>query len=307
MFDEIDKNYKVISVKSIAKRLNDYTFTDYFYRLMMLARTMFEWEGLPEGIDEKHLEQWLFSYGRCVFFKDPNNGYMIAKCNDSGQYNYYDEPTELTPFGTNYMGNSLRNGEECILIRNNDDCVPTYPTIRLYAMRLTEIERTIDVNIKAQKTPVIVYCTDKQKQTLKLVYDKYDGNEPVIFGDKQLDANSNFEVLKTDAPIVFDKLQIHKHSVMNEVMTFLGINNANLDKRERLVDDEVQANNEQILMNANIMLKARERACELINKKYGLNIKVKLRERNDEVFDELETTHNNALKDSKGSESEVSA
>lgn len=305
MFDDLDKNYKVIGTKNIAKRLNDYTFTDYYYRLMMLARTMFEWDGLPEGIDEKHLEKWLFLDGRCLFFKDPNNGFMIARCNDSGMYNFYDEPTQLTPFGTNYMGNSLVNGEECILVRNNDDCVPTYPTLRLYAMRLTEIERAIDVNIKAQKTPVMIYCTDKQKQTLKLVYDKFDGNEPVIFGDKEL-MTVPIEAIKTDAPIVFDKLQIHKHSVMNEVMTFLGINNANQDKRERLVDDEVQANNEQIMMFANIQLKAREKACELINKKYNLHLSVKLRERGEEILEELETTHQSALSDSKGSEKEVS-
>lgn len=271
------ENYKILSTKNLAKSLNDLTYTDYYYRLMLYARARFEWTGLPNGIDEKHIEKWLFLEGRCMFFKDPEKGFMIARCTDSGQLNYYDEPTRITPYGTGYMGESLENNKECILIRNNDDMIPTRHTIRLFAMRLTTIERTIDVNINAQKTPVMIYCTDKQKLTMKTMYDKWSGNEPVIYGDKVTQYTAP-EVLKTDAPVVFDKLQIQKHSVWNEVMTFLGVNNANMDKRERLVDDEVQANNEQVELSAQIMLKAREEACKRINELFGTNISVKLRE-----------------------------
>lgn len=268
--------YDVIQMKKIAETLNNLTYTDYFYRLMLLARSVFKWENLPNGIDEKWIERYLFADGKCMFFKDKEKGFMVTKCNPAGSLNHYDEPTLLLGYGTNYTGGVLENYEECVLIRNNDEMIPTSPTIQLYAMKLAEISRTIDINIHAQKTPVLILCNEKQRLTLKHVYNQYAGNEPFIFGEKNLGID-DFKVLKTDSPIVFDKLQIHKHAIWNECMTFLGINNANMDKRERLVDDEVQANNEQIQMSAQIMLKSRERACELINSMWGLNVSVTMR------------------------------
>lgn len=269
--------YDVISMKNIAKQLNDLTYTDYYYRLMLLARSVFKWNNLPNSIDEKWLERYLYTEGSCMFFRDETNGFMVAKATMSGQLNYYDEPTRITPYGTNYAGKSLLNNKECVLIRNNDDMIPTTYTIQLYALRLSEIARTIDVNISAQKTPVMVLCSEKQKLTMKNAFAQVTGNEPVIYGAKELDIDS-IKALKIDAPIVFRELQQQKHAVWNECMTFLGINNANMDKRERLVDDEVQANNEQIELSAQVMLKSRQKACDLINELFPeCNVSVELR------------------------------
>lgn len=269
--------YDVISMKTIAEQLNNRTYTDYFYRLMLLSRSVFKWENLPNGMDEKWIERYLFNEGRCIFFHDKEKGFMVTKCTESGELNFYDEPTTLTPDATNYTNTSpLTNNEECVVIGNNDEQIPTSPTIQLYALRLAEISRTIDINVNAQKTPVVILCSEKQKTTMKNVFKQWNGFEPVIYGDKNLDIEG-IKAMKIDAPIVFDKLQYQKHSIWNECMTFLGINNANQDKRERLVDDEVRANNDQIEHSALIMLKARERACEQINKLFNLNIKVSMR------------------------------
>ena len=268
--------YDVMEMKKIAETLNNRTFTDYFYRLNLIARSVFEWSGLPEGIDEKWIERYLFNEGECLFFKHPELGFIVTKCADGGELNHYDEPTRITPVAHNLTCDPLTNYVDCVLIQNNDLRLPTAPTIELYAMRLAELCRTIDVNVKAMKTPVLILASEKQKLSMKQVYSKWDGNEPVIYGDKSLDPEG-IRVLKTDAPIVFDKLQIQKHAIWNECMTFLGINNANMDKRERLVDDEVQANNEQVAISAEVMLKARQSAAEKINKMFGTNIEVKIR------------------------------
>lgn len=270
------KENNLLSFKSVSKQLNDITYTTYFYRLMLIARKIFKWNNLPNGIDEKWIERFLFYEGKCVFFKDKELGCMVAKCTQQGQINNYDEPTKLKPFGTNYNGPTLTNEKDCIIIRNNDDMIPTSYAIQLFAIQLTELTRTIDINVKAQKTPLLIKCSEKQKLALKNVYRDWNENEPVIFGDKNLDVSS-FEVLKTDAPIVFDKLQLQKHAIWNECMTFLGINNANQDKKERLVDDEVQANNEQVEYSAQVMLASRQEACRRINKMFGTNISVELR------------------------------
>lgn len=277
-----------MNFKEYEKKLNDLTFRDYYKKLKLLAKGVYKWNNLPNGIDEKWIEEFLFSEGKCMFFKHKTLGMMVAKCTDGGVLNEYDEPTILRPVATNLADcGEYKNNEECVMICNNDEKIPTSPSIILYAYRLTDLTRTIDINISAHKTPVLILCTEKQKQTLKNVYKQWNGNEPVIYGDKNLDLNG-VKVLKTDAPIVFDALQIEKNHIWNECMTFLGINNANMDKRERLVDDEVQANNEQVEMFALIGLKARQRACELINKMFNTNITVEFREAENERIEASE-------------------
>lgn len=265
-------------LRELEKNMNSLVFRDYYKRLSLLAKSVFKWNNLPNGIDEKWVERYLFSEGKCMFFKDFEKGFMVTKCTEGGLLNPYDEPTFLIPVATNSDSDckEYENGVDCVLIANNDDMFPTRSTIELFAYRLTNISRTIDINIDAMKTPVLITCNEKQRTTLKNVYRQWNGFEPVIFGSKDLDL-SGINVLKTDAPIVFDKLQIQKHHIWNECMTFLGINNANMDKRERLVDDEVQANNEQVELSVDAMLKARESACKKINALFGTNIGVELR------------------------------
>lgn len=271
------KNF-TMSYKSTAKLINDRILTDYFVRLMLIARSLFKYENLPNGMDEKWIERYLFSEGACLFYKDPKLGYMVTKIGETGPLNYYDEPTTVRPYATNYIykGKELINNANCVIIRNNDEMLPTAPTLQIYAYDLTNIKRTQDTNIVNLKMPTIVRCSDKQKLSLKQTIAQRNDNEPVIWGDKNLDL-SNVEILDLKTTIVFDKLQIQKHAIWNECMTFLGINNANMDKRERLVDDEVQANNEQVKACEDVMLKAREDAVKRINEMFGLDIKVRRR------------------------------
>lgn len=284
MFDDS----KLLGYKSFSKRLNDRVLTDYYFRLMLIARALFKWENLPNGIDEKWIERYLFSEGNCMFFKDPEKGFMVTGIGETGPLNYYDEPTTIKPVAPNFVydGPTLTNNVNAVIIRNNDDMLPTSPTIQLYAYKLTNIDRTIDTNIIAQKTPIIVKCTDKQKQSFKTAINQRNDNEPTIYADKSMNTE-DIEVLDIKAPIVFDKLQIQKHAVWNECMTYLGINNANMDKRERLVDDEVQANNEQVQASEDIFLKARQKACEEINRIFGTNISVKRRNLSKDVLERM--------------------
>ena len=277
MFNNI-KGLEMLSYKSLAKVMNDRVLTDYFFRIMLISKALFKWENLPNGMDERWIEEYLFSEGACLFYKDPIVGYMVAKLGTNGRLNYYNDPTNVYPIAPNYIyeGEQLVNDDNCVIIRNNDDMIATSYTIQLYAYKLTNIDRTIDVNIIAQKTPIIVKCSDKQKLSLKQAITQRNDNEPVIYADKNLDL-SNIEILDLKPPVVFPQLQIQKHAVWNECMTYLGINNANMDKRERLVDDEVQANNEQVKASEDLFLKARQEACKKINKIFNLDIKVRRR------------------------------
>ena len=286
--------YDTLNFKEMNKKLNNLTFTDYFYRLSLIALSIFKWDNLPNGINERWIEKYLFDIGECMFFKDPILGFRVSKSIDKG-INIYNEPIDLEPESTGLTEpKTYKNGIDAVLIKNNDLSIPTLPTLQLYAYRLADLTRTQDVNITAQKTPILIITSDRQKLTMKNVFNQWSGNEPVIYGDKEMNIDG-VKVLKTDAPIVFDKIQIQKHQLWNEVMTFLGVNNANQDKKERLVDDEVQANNEQVKICLDVMLKARQSACSEINRIFGTNIKVSARIGIESKIDEL----NNEIKESE--------
>lgn len=261
--------YDILSAKTISEQLNNRTYTDYFYRLMMIARSIYTGK-LPNNVNYKWVEKYLFSNGSCVFFKDKIHGYMITQYAECGRVNAYDEPTLLRPFATGYTGDVLENHVDCVIIRNNDLMLPTSPTLQLFAYRLAEATRTSDVNIKAQKTPVFALCDEKQRLSFKRAMQQVEDNEFAIFGYKNFDMDS-IKAIRMDAPVVFDKLTVQKHEIWNEAMTFLGLNNANQDKRERLVADEVTANNEQVGASGNVFLSAREEAFEEIRQLFGLS------------------------------------
>lgn len=274
----------IVEMRSIAKNLNQFTFISYYEQLKLIALSRVKYKNLPNHIKEEWIERYLFSEGYCMFFNDDTLGLMVTKCNREG-LNPYDEPTDLRPIATNYQNTkTYKNGVDCVFMKNNDMATATRLLVQLFAYRLSELTRTIDVNVKAQKTPILIKVRDKQRLTLKNVYTQYEGNEPVIFEDKNAELG-NFEVIKTDAPIVFDKLQLQKHQVMNEFLTMMGINNANQDKKERLVDDEVQANNEIVEVYFESMFKARQQAVEEINRLFGTNIEVCKRVENEVDFE----------------------
>jgi hypothetical protein len=261
---------------------NNSVMYDYYQRLRALAIARFQWTGLPDTIPARYIEQTLFEYGRVLFFEDKSIGLLCLKCTPSGKYNPYNEPLTWTVAAAHYDKNGVDiPADKSVLIRNNYDVHPTDWTIRLYASKLYEIDRTMTININAQKTPVLVLCDEKQRLTLKNLYRQYQGNEPVIFGDKALNKDA-ITSIKTDAPFSADKLMRLKHDTWNEAMSFLGIENSNTDKRERLITSEVESNNESTEISALVMLLTRREAAEQINQMFGLNVSVKMRSLYDE-------------------------
>lgn len=258
---------------------NNLTFSYYYYKLMLIARALFEWEDLPNNMDERWIEKYLFTSGKCIFFKDPTMGFMVAGLAQEGSINCYGDPTSVYPVAENfvYSGPKLINGENCYVIRNNDLMLPNFPIVRHYAFKLTNIDRAIDTNIEAQKTPIIVRCSDKQRLSLKNAINQRRDNEPVIWTTDQANISDMVSTLDLNAPAVFKDLQTQKHMILNEVFTDFGINNANMDKRERMVANEVEANNEQVKASEDVLLKVREEACKNINRIFNLDISVKRR------------------------------
>lgn len=256
-------------------QINNQTYIDYYQRLMEFAINMFEWRNLPPTVDERFLELTLYEKGYCLYFNDEVVGNLALTCTIGGMLDVYRIPTERRAFAVNGY-NKICTSQDSVLIFNNYLHTPTILTIELFARRLYEIERTIDVNVKAQKTPTLVLASEQQRLTMKNLYMQYDGNEPFIFGDKDMEFDG-IKCLKTDAPYVADKLQVLKHQIWNEALTFCGIENSNQDKKERLVADEVGSNYGNIEAQRNVMLNTRRQAADKINRMFGTNIEVGFR------------------------------
>ena len=257
--------------------MNNYTYMQYAYRLMELSISMFEWKNLPEGVDERFLEMVLFTDGHAVFFKDDELGdYLALQCLINGKLNVYRIPIKRRAFAVNGYQKQLTD-KDSVIIFNNMLHTNSWLDVKMFAKRLYNLDRIIDVNANAQKTPILIKGNEQQRLTLTNLYKEYDGNAPVIFADKSLDMNA-LQVLSTQAPYVADKIYQLKTQIWNEALTYLGISNVSFQKRERMVSDEVTRSQGGTVASRYSRLNARRQACEQINKMFGLNIECDFRE-----------------------------
>lgn len=259
-------------------------YQHYFLYLTSLAYQLFEWKNLPESVNPSFLEKNLIANGQVAFYNDPNLGYIICKGTPSGELDHYQLPLRYHAHSVNYNAtfnlfnyNDIKRKNMGVMIKNNDLGMGILPSLQMFAQDLAEIKNIIKVNQNAQKTPVVFMASDKTLLTWKNVAQQFDGNVPYVFVDENLDLN-NIKTFDSKAPFIADKMNQMKNAVWNECMTYLGIKNANLEKKERMVTSEVDSNNDQIKSSGNMLLKARQEACEKINLLYGLNISVEMRE-----------------------------
>lgn len=288
----INDNLLIRHNKQTLALLNDDTYADYLERLMRIATSIFEWVNIPDSMDGDYLEEVLYYYGMGAVINDKVYGVINTKCSTNGYLNIYGIPTRVTCYSYEYNRpmnvwqglENVSNDDTCVLVMNNRRRIPTYTTMQLFAYRLYEAEQTAFVNILAQKTPVMVLCSDKQRTTMENLYFQYSGNSPIIFGDKDTINLDNIKAIKTEAPFIANDIIKYKQHIWNEVLTFLGINNIQVEKSERLITAEANSNNELINMNLQVSLKMRQKACDQINAMLGItdeDKKIKVRVRSD--------------------------
>ena len=263
--------------------LNNASYIQYYDRLTELSISMFEWRNLPDTVDPRFLELTLFANGMAVFFKNDVDEYLALQCAISGPLDVYRIPIRRRAYAVNGFNKELDN-KDSVIIYNNMLHKNSMLDVRMFARELYNLDRAISVNANAQKTPILIRCTENERLTFENIYMQYDGNMPVIYGDKQLNPNG-LTVFKTDAPYVADKLYTLKTQKWNEALTYLGISNVNITKRERLITDEVTRNQGGTIASRYSRLESRRQACKQINEMFGLDIQCDYREDYQEIVD----------------------
>lgn len=261
---------KLFNNEELLKISNNTTFQKYYNQFMLLALNMFEWENLPEGIETRHIEKPLIEYGYSFFYNDEDFGFVCLPCTITG-FNIYNEPTRIQI--NNQIIHKSMDIDEGVLILNNDLRTGLYPIIINYASRLSEIETSINTNIFQQKFPFIVECSKDNEYSVRQMLKNIHENEPYILVKKKLDL-MDIKIDDLSVPYVADKLLDDKKKIESELLTLFGLNNV-ADKKERLIVDEANANNDYINRNVDLLYKNRKQACDKINEKFGLNISVK--------------------------------
>lgn len=267
------------------------TYRLYLDQILEIAIARYKWNGLPNTIDERFLELTLCGKnGTVLFFKDENIGHLALPCTMSGRFNVYNIPIQRRAYAVNGY-QATRDDTNSVIIYSNQlhNGMSVYNRLVQYAKDLYLIDSIIMVNVNAQKTPLMLLADEKQMLTLKNLYMKYDGNQPFIFGDRN-DLNPNsIQALITGAPYVADKLYELKQNIWNEVLTFLGVPNVQMNKKERLITDEVNRGLGGVFASRYSGLLSRQQACEQINDMFGLNLSVEYRNESeaDNVKDDI--------------------
>lgn len=250
----------------------------------LIAKNRFRWVNLPEELESHIIEDYLYNCGQVAFFKDETKGgYLTLPCYQSGDLNVYGEPLYFGVNGVDY--NKYLSRKEMVWIKANDEAYPTRNHVLYYTDWIDQIEKTMRRNLKLLRQPDIIATSKDNELSMKNLYKQVDDEEQdAIFYDseKAYRGEVGIWVLNRNAQNYLPDLQKNKDDVMFELLTFLGINNANTSKRERMIVDEVNVNNIHILMNLDVEYKNRKLACKKINEKFALNVDVEL------VIEELE-------------------
>ena len=241
-----------------------------------IAINIFKWKGIEDispTLTSEIIEEELYDKGECLFFNDDIYGYMALKVNPHYAFNVYGKPQEFEAYGFNYI--THKDVDNSVLIKNNPTKTPTKTMIDYYCGILADIELTKGLHRDAHKVPYVLECTPETELTARNIWKKIRAREPVIYKNKmRAGENVGIGINQTGVSYINDKLEDDYNCYVAKILTYLGLDNFVEDKAERVQSAEVESNNEFIISSFKTMLDARKKACEQINKMFGLNLSI---------------------------------
>ncbi|MGL6104807.1 hypothetical protein [Romboutsia sp.] len=243
-----------------------------------LAIKRFKWSNLPLGLTTDRLEEMLISHGLLGGFINETGLLTILPMHGVSKVNVYNEFNEYRLYGFNGYDKQVSSDEVCRL-KNNPTSSTDIETLSIFAKRISDIESTQEVNLFQMNIPKIIATSRDGILTAKNIIKKIQDFKFVVFTrEKGISSQmKQDDILDNTVPYLLDKLSDYENFYRNKVMTYLAINNANTDKKERLITDEVNANNDLLNTILDMMFECRQEFCDEIKLKFNIDIQVEKR------------------------------
>lgn len=263
------------------------TYDQVMANARLLATSRFKWDSkdvMPKDRLSEYIEMLLYLKGQCALFKD-TDGWKVRCCVPSGGLDEYGQPESfnLTDYNGTHMVTVKNNDERFIWIKNNAACIPTIFWIVKYCNRVAKIERTMDLNIDAQKTPFMIETSPEIHLSIQNIFKEIRQMDEVVYVDQKTGIKDNVQVLKLDAPYLVDKLYTQKQNEFNDLLNFLGINTVK-EKTAHILYKEATATDELTDSYLDMFSAPRIKAME-IAKERGLKISLSILSTDEEDVD----------------------
>lgn len=255
-----EKRDKITSIEN--------TYLRWYDDLQNLYVSLFEYVGFPLSISMDRVEQWLMYKGAVCFFIDEYIGPLILPFVVQGNLDPYGLPYRIRAYSVTGYQIELLPDQYTIIWDNRMHSIGILH-LQQYATRLSEIDKTIDINIIGQRTPTLLTAeSEGQLTSLKDGYLKMRAGQPVMAQIGNV-LNTGISALNVGAPVVFPDLIQAKQNLLNEALSFIGVPNTGRPKSERMIASEMAAINGHVSHERTSRLQTRQKACDEINAKFG--------------------------------------
>ena len=276
-FDDLKRQFFRESPKDVH---GEFTWTNGYYWQWGLKKILsrFELSGAPDEWDINYFWSHLFLDGAISIIDTAEFGIIPLKCGYTG-INVWDRPTDII-IANHILGSFQRKiGVDGALIHLQYDFLGVSPILQRFSTLLALCDSALSVNLMNSKVAFIGFVDDQaQANTMQKMYDKISEGEPAVFVRKSQVNTENFMFNNVKNTLIADDVMLVRRKIVNDFLSDIGINNANLDKRERLNTDEVNANNEEVRFNVLNWLDTIQEGLDVANDLYNLNLRVMLRE-----------------------------
>ena len=237
--------------------------------LLQEAMSVFDWK-MPDHWARNYFLSVLYVWGYVAVFDGGEFGVIPQHCGLGG-YSVMYQPTKalianpLLPAGLH----DLTIGKDCEIIRLQPDYLGLYDIVDYYGDLMALCAETVGVNILNSKLSYIFASAGKASaESYKELYDRIAGGDPAVFPDKDLlddQGRLTVQLLQQNVGqnFIADRVLDCMNTIRNQFLTAIGIPNANTDKRERLNQDEVNANNFETRANCMLWLDELKKSCRL--------------------------------------------
>ena len=272
-----------MKIRTINSQLSNVkTYLAYKDRMLMLAENVFTFKNMNPFIDLAYVNSELLRKGSIAFFYDEVMGLIALPYMNIGVLDIYGRPTKIKPISRNGAYNRILNSDEFVIMYDNNSKIPIYPNIIQHAERISQIKRTLDINVSQMKTPRFWQTSEENKKTVQKIKDTVEAGQEVVFTYDNLDIDG-ITCNLNPAPDLMESLNQAKVNEWSEFLELIGISNVSVQKKERMIRDEIITSMGGTIASRFSRFESRKKAIEEINKKWNQDISV-------EFYDGLPTT-----------------